>query len=71
MEAIGKIPRIEDYLSKLSSQLKELNVAEIYQKIKDLQFNKMDKEVFLSVGKKITDIETKMEEFSKMLHLLD
>ena len=29
MDAMLKIPRIEDFLMKLNSQIKELNVAEI------------------------------------------
>lgn len=38
-----KVPRIEDFITKLSGQLKDFNVAEIMQKLKELDENKADK----------------------------
>lgn len=36
-DAMIKIPRIEDYLAKLSLQMKEFSLSEIHELIKDLE----------------------------------
>ncbi len=38
-----KVPRIEDFITKLSGQLKDLSLLEITQKLKELDENKADK----------------------------
>jgi hypothetical protein len=43
-DALSKIPRIEDFLSKLNLQMKEINMTEVNIKIKQLQDNKLEKE---------------------------
>ncbi|CDW86127.1 protein kinase domain containing protein [Stylonychia lemnae] len=71
MDAMLKIPRIEDFLLKLSSQLKELNVSEIMQKLKELQEHKLDKDQFEKFVHQFLDLEAKMKDLQKMISILD
>ena len=66
-----KVPRIEDFVTKLSGQLKEFNPSEIMQKLLDLDENKADKSQLEKQISKVATVDMRVDDFSKVIALLD
>jgi hypothetical protein len=56
-DMLSKIPRMEDFLSKLNLQIKDINITEINAKLKQLQENKLDKDAMKDFTSRLSEVE--------------
>ena len=58
MDSMIKIPRIEDYLAKLSLQMKEFSLTGIQDLLQDIELKKADKVVLNEFQSRISHLES-------------
>lgn len=58
MDAMIKIPRIEDYLAKLSLQMKEFSLTGIQEQLKEVELMKADKNQIVEINGRLEHLES-------------